>query len=196
MYWLLYILDMRFVLFLCTTAVWQFAINEYEWMNEWMKSVLNFVARLATRRYPHLPMSAGVSRDIDWQLVRNRYLLPAPALSSKPAAHHCCCRSTGQTDGETTPDRYIDLALYTTQAASVTIRKCTNDSPWIPLGLTSTTMPYSFMFRHGRCANYCNERCLYACLSAYARQCVSPLAYVRNCTSELRHICDAYCLCS
>jgi len=35
MYWLLYILDMRFVLFLCTTAVWQFAINEYEWMNEW-----------------------------------------------------------------------------------------------------------------------------------------------------------------
>ena len=30
MYWLLYILDMRFVLFLCTTtAVWQFAINEY-----------------------------------------------------------------------------------------------------------------------------------------------------------------------
>jgi len=36
MYWLLYILDMRFVLFLCTTAVWQFAINEYECMNEWM----------------------------------------------------------------------------------------------------------------------------------------------------------------
>ena len=29
MYWLLYILDQRFVLFLCTTAVWQFAINEY-----------------------------------------------------------------------------------------------------------------------------------------------------------------------
>ena len=29
------------------------------------KSVLSFVARLATRRYPHLPMSAGVSRDID-----------------------------------------------------------------------------------------------------------------------------------
>ena len=28
-YWLLYILDLRFVLFLCTTAVWQFAINEY-----------------------------------------------------------------------------------------------------------------------------------------------------------------------
>ena len=29
LYWLLYILDLRFVLFLCTTAVWQFAINEY-----------------------------------------------------------------------------------------------------------------------------------------------------------------------
>ena len=29
MYWLLYILDLRFVLFLCTTAVWQFAMNEY-----------------------------------------------------------------------------------------------------------------------------------------------------------------------
>jgi len=29
MYWLLYILDLRFVLFLCTTAVWQFAINKY-----------------------------------------------------------------------------------------------------------------------------------------------------------------------
>ena len=29
MYWLLYILDLRFILFLCTTAVWQFAINEY-----------------------------------------------------------------------------------------------------------------------------------------------------------------------
>ena len=28
-YWLLCILDLRFVLFLCTTAVWQFAINEY-----------------------------------------------------------------------------------------------------------------------------------------------------------------------
>ena len=29
MYWLLYILDLHSVLFLCTTAVWQFAINEY-----------------------------------------------------------------------------------------------------------------------------------------------------------------------
>jgi len=36
MYWLLYILDMRFVLFLCTTAVWQFAMYMNEWMNVWM----------------------------------------------------------------------------------------------------------------------------------------------------------------
>jgi len=42
MYWLLYILDMRFVLFLCTTAVWQFAINEYEWMNEWLQQIIYF----------------------------------------------------------------------------------------------------------------------------------------------------------
>ena len=32
MYWLLYILELRFVLFLCTTAVWQFAINEYRYV--------------------------------------------------------------------------------------------------------------------------------------------------------------------
>ena len=29
----------------------------------------------------------------------DRYLLPAPDLSSKPAGCRCCCRSTGQTDG-------------------------------------------------------------------------------------------------
>jgi len=28
-YWLLYILDLRFVIFLCTTAVWEFAVKEY-----------------------------------------------------------------------------------------------------------------------------------------------------------------------
>jgi len=33
----------------------------------------------------------------------DRYLLPAPDLSSKPAAasRYCCCRLTGQTDGQT-----------------------------------------------------------------------------------------------
>ena len=35
------------------------------------------------------------------------YLLPEPALSSKPATRRCC--STGQTDGRT-PDRYIDCS--------------------------------------------------------------------------------------
>ena len=36
---------------------------------------------------------------------------PAPALSSKPAARRCYCRSNGQTDGRTdgrTPYRYVD----------------------------------------------------------------------------------------
>jgi len=31
----------------------------------------------------------------------DRYLLPAPDLSSKPAGRRCCCRSTGQTNGRT-----------------------------------------------------------------------------------------------
>ena len=31
----------------------------------------------------------------------DRYLLPAPDLSSKPAVRRCCCRSTEQTDGRT-----------------------------------------------------------------------------------------------
>ena len=48
----------------------------------------------------------------------NRYLLQTPGLSSKPAAHRRCCRSTGQTDGRT-HDRYINLAVHTTRAASI-----------------------------------------------------------------------------
>jgi len=40
MYWLLYILDLRFVIFLCTTAVWQFAINEYVMLCYVRRSVL------------------------------------------------------------------------------------------------------------------------------------------------------------
>jgi len=31
----------------------------------------------------------------------DRYLLPAPDLSNKPASRRRCCRSTGQTDGRT-----------------------------------------------------------------------------------------------
>jgi len=36
MYWLLYILDLRFVLFMCTTVVWQFTINKYFTINEYV----------------------------------------------------------------------------------------------------------------------------------------------------------------
>jgi len=46
----------------------------------------------------------------------DRYLLPAPDLSSKPPrGRRCCCRSTGQTDGWTdgrTLDRFMTLAAY------------------------------------------------------------------------------------
>ena len=48
----------------------------------------------------------------------DRYLLQAPALSSKPEARRCCCRSTGQTNGRT-PDRYIDPVWHTIRTASV-----------------------------------------------------------------------------
>ena len=43
----------------------------------------------------------------------DRYLLPAPDLSSKPAGRRCCCRSTGQTDGRKL-SRFMTL---TTQCA-------------------------------------------------------------------------------
>jgi len=38
----------------------------------------------------------------------DRYLLPAPDLSSKPADRRCCCRSTGQTDGRTDTGPFYD----------------------------------------------------------------------------------------
>ena len=56
MYWLLYILDMRFVLFLCTTAAWQFAINEYVML---CYVILSFVHRTMKRNWPEL---AWISR--------------------------------------------------------------------------------------------------------------------------------------
>ena len=40
-----------------------------------------------------------------------RYLLPAPALSNKPAGRRCCCRSTGQTDGRA-DRRTLDRLLH------------------------------------------------------------------------------------
>jgi len=48
-------------------------------------------------------MSRGAAAAID------RYVLPAPVFSSKPAGRRCCCRSTGQTDVRTL-DAYRILA--------------------------------------------------------------------------------------
>jgi len=46
-YWLLYILNLRFVLFMCTTAVWRFAINEYVMLCYVINSICcGFVVRL------------------------------------------------------------------------------------------------------------------------------------------------------
>jgi len=45
-----------------------------------------------------LPAYAAERRRLQ---LFDRYLLQAPALSSKPAARRRCCRSTGQTDGRT-----------------------------------------------------------------------------------------------
>ena len=39
----------------------------------------------------------------------DRYLLPAPDLSSKPAGRRCCCRLTGQTDGRTDTWPFCDV---------------------------------------------------------------------------------------
>ena len=38
----------------------------------------------------------------------DRYLLPAPDLSSKPADRRCCYRSTGQTDGRNDTRLFYD----------------------------------------------------------------------------------------
>jgi len=50
---------------------------------------------------------------------RCRSIFPArTALSSKPAARRCCCRSVEQTDGRTL-DRFVDPALHTVRAVSL-----------------------------------------------------------------------------
>jgi len=59
-------------------------------------------------------MWRGSSRAARWQQMSvdsqlwyaapaalDRYLLLALELGSKPGAHRCCCRSTGQTGGQT-----------------------------------------------------------------------------------------------
>ena len=50
---------------------------------------------LTTRPKFTRPAYHAAATDID------RYLLPAPDLSSKPTGHWRCCRSMGQTDGRT-----------------------------------------------------------------------------------------------
>ena len=47
--------------------------------------------------------------------------VPAPAISSKPAARHRCCRSTVQTDGGRTADGQTDdtRAFHAMQALSI-----------------------------------------------------------------------------
>jgi len=56
---------------------------------------LSAAAARAGSRYPSTAGYHAAPGAID------EYLLPAPDLSSKPAARRCCCRSTGQTDGLT-----------------------------------------------------------------------------------------------
>jgi len=64
--------------------------------------------------------SARESVDID------RYLAPAPELSSKPAAGCCCYRSTEQTDGRTDTRPSYEHLAHTLQATSI-IRQTGSD---------------------------------------------------------------------
>jgi len=72
MYRLLYILDLRFVLFLCTTAVWQFAINEYVMSCYGVR--LSAIKRPA-EKWCLQPSFEGDQRwrcdDVRWQSVAN-----------------------------------------------------------------------------------------------------------------------------
>jgi len=52
----------------------------------------------------------------------DRYLLPAPDLSSKPTGRRRCCRLTGQTDGQTDRPTLNERCLTLTDRA-VTITK-------------------------------------------------------------------------
>jgi len=81
------------------------------------KSMFSLVPRLSTRHCPHLLLSV---------VACYRSISPAcGALSSKPAAHRCCCRSTGQTDGRTL-DRLIDPVSHTMRAVSTTNTSVSN----------------------------------------------------------------------
>jgi len=85
------------------------------------KSLFSLVPRLSTRHCPHLPLSA---------VAYYRSISPARgALSSKPAARRCCCRSMGQTDGRTL-DRFI-RPCSTYCAGSVNNRQCGDHSDMV-----------------------------------------------------------------
>ena len=79
------------------------------------KSVFGLVPRLSTRHCLHLlcavaPLLPGAGAR------RCRSISPAhTALSSKPAAHRCCCRSTGEMDGrsDARPFHRLCSAYYT-----------------------------------------------------------------------------------
>jgi len=57
MYWLVYILDMRFVLFLCTTAVWQFAMNEYVMLCYVMLQTHTYKTTISNKQWFNLILS-------------------------------------------------------------------------------------------------------------------------------------------
>jgi len=86
MYWHLNILDLRFVLFLCTTAVWQFinttvhfdeTIHTSRLFNAWWHTVM-----LLTGVQRRRSVSCLCSRWKEWRYVRVRPLLASSLASS------------------------------------------------------------------------------------------------------------------
>ena len=87
------------------------------------KSAFSLLRRLSAWRCPHLLPSSGARCTAPAAHPQLSINSPAGrALSSKPAARHCCCRLMDQTDGRTdkrTLDRCIDPAPHTMLAVSV-----------------------------------------------------------------------------
>ena len=65
--------------------------------------MFSLFCRLSTWRSPHLLPSASACSTAP--AARPQLLISAArgAFSSKPTASRCCCQSTGQTDGRTSP---------------------------------------------------------------------------------------------
>jgi len=113
-YWLLYILDLRFVLFLCTTAVWQFAINEY------VMYVMLCV---------QLPTSADsvtlLTVAAEGRPCSNRSISPARRATAANPPHAAAAvnwwdRQAVRETGGRTLDSFTDTALHTTREAAIT----------------------------------------------------------------------------